>query len=245
MNTNGQGAAGINAAQQILNLISSDGPNLLYFNQDLAGDFESITYLYQKDGSSSDVDVTDFTPVSQIARFTTGFNSDIGEWPTGYQGLKGESMNFPNWPTTIDADSRFNIGQFHWYSIDIQLEDLGIRYKVFKDNNNITDKMYSQDQNPPTTTEIAQGLPLEKDVGTQYKNWSGDFKDLYPNGFPANRTGGYILDFKETQLSTDTITVYFVGWETIDGREGDGGIEIVQDSIRFTPPDLSRTNYEY
>ena len=182
-----------------------------------------------------------FGPTEQTQRVvgTSGFNDTYGDWPSNYIGLNGETMNSPGFSN--DLTSRLNMGILNWYKVSIQINLMGDRYRVMHNGQNISTKFQDQFGNYNTNPLLTFEAPHNPGG---YNNWAANWAEIFPNGFEGNTTEVFTLDFSTGASSTPTVDIYFVGWE-IPNYGTAGMVQIVQESIRFTPPDLTRNNYEY
>ncbi len=79
--------------------------------------------------------------------------------------------------------------------------------------------------------------------GDNYRGWSLNITDIFPNGFTPNTGEQFEIQFLNNQSSSFPLDVYFIGW-TLRGTGTNASIisnyNIVQNSIHFeTIPDLT------
>ena len=158
------------------------------------------------------------TNTYSISNLTSPFDND-------YVGLNGESLS------TVDGP------KYIWYKLTLTLNRTGAKYRLLQGENNLSSELRDRDGNKNNNSS-ADLLTPEKE-GDSYRGWVLNMSDAFPDGFPPNTSQNFEIEFLSNQSTLFDIDVYFIGWGTLDTTGNITNYNIVQESLRFDPPDLT------
>ncbi len=172
-----------------------------------------------------------FTPSAQLdTSYTVGdFGQMAGTYATTFKGMNGESL-----AGGVD-------GKYIWYKVTLNINKTGTKYRLLQEGTNITNQLRDRYNNKSNTNSV--DLLCPEKPGDNYRGWSLNITDIFPNGFTPNTGEQFEIQFLNNQSSSFPLDVYFIGW-TLRGTGTTASIisnyNIVQNSIHFeTIPDLT------